>query len=147
MRLVDANVLLYAVNADAEHHQTSRTWLDHALRGGDTVGLTWLALIAFMRLSTKVALFPQPLTVAEATEQVGDWLAAPGARILHPTAGHLHHLERLLGLTGPGGNLVNDAHLAAIALGHRADVVSYDADFARFDGVRWFTPDQLSPRG
>jgi predicted nucleic acid-binding protein len=52
-------------------------------------------------------------------------------------------LERLLAPTGVAGNLVNDAHLAALAVEHRAEIVSYDNDFSRFPGVRWITPGRL----
>lgn len=140
MKVVDANVLVYAVNADAEHHQACRTWLDNALSGGDTVGFTWLALTAFLRLSTKIGLFAAPLSTGEAMDQVRQWLGAPGARLLDPTRAHLDVLGRLLDQAGSGGNLVNDAHLAAIAIEHRADVVSFDSDFARFSGVTWHRP-------
>lgn len=146
MKVVDANVLLYAVNADSRHHEVSLRWLDGALRGADTVAFTWLATTAFVRISTKVGLFPTPLTSAEALDQVRLWLAAPGARVLEPTGQHLAVVERLLHQVGTGGNLVNDAHLAAVAVEHRAEVVSWDADFGRFDEVRWRTPDQLVAR-
>lgn len=143
MKVVDANVLLYAVNADTEHHHSARQWLDSALSGADSVGFTWLALTAFVRISTKVGLFPNPLTPQEAMDQVRAWLACPGARLLHPTGQHTTVLERLLREVGTGGNLVNDAHVAAVAIEHRADVVSYDADFGRFSDVRWRRPDAL----
>ena len=143
MRIVDANVLLYAVNSDSGHHEASRTWLDGALSGDDTVGLSWAAMLAFLRLSTKVGLFVRPLAVSEATTQLQDWSAAPGAVVVHPGPGHAERLERLLGGLGSGGNLVNDAHLAAIAIEQRADVVTYDNDFALFTGVRWHRPDDL----
>lgn len=143
MRVVDANVLLYAVNADTQHHAPSRRWLDHALAGNDTVGFTWLALTAFLRITTKVGLFPQPLLPEQALHQVAAWLDAPGARVLEPTPQHIGVLGRLLGAVGTGGNLVNDAHLAAIAVEHRAEVVTFDSDFGRFPGVRWCRPDTL----
>lgn len=143
MRLVDANVLLYAVNEDTQHHDVSRRWLDRALSGSDTVGLTWLTLTAFIRLSTKVGLFPSPIEPAEALDCVRAWITAPGATVVGPTARHLDVLDQLLFEVGTGGNLVSDAHLAAIATEHRADVVSYDADFGRFAGVRWYRPDAL----
>lgn len=144
MRIVDANVLLYAVNTDSQHHDASRTWLDGALAGGDTVGLAWVALLAFARLSTKVGLFPHPLSVGEASQQIQDWVAAPSARVVRPTGGHAAVLAHLLDEVGAGGNLVNDAHLAALAVENRAEIVSYDTDFGRFPGVRWRRPDQLS---
>lgn len=122
-----------------------RTWLDSSLGGSDTVGLTWLALTAFIRISTKIGLFPDPLTPAEAIAQAQDWVAAPGAEIVEPSPAHLVVLEQLLKPTGTGGNLVSDAHLAAIALEHRATIVSYDSDFARFGDLKWQTPDECLP--
>jgi uncharacterized protein len=146
MRVVDANVLLYAVNEDAQHHASSRTWLDQALGGADTVGFSWLALLAFVRLSTKPELFKSPLGIDEALDQVQAWIAAPGAVVVGPGSSHVEILRTTLAGAGVAGNLVNDAHLAALALEHHADVVSYDNDFSRFAGVRWHTPDALLPR-
>lgn len=143
MRLADANVLLYAVNADSEHHEAARTWLDRGLAGGDTVGLTWPALTAFLRLATKVSLFPRPLEPQDALDQVRVWLDAAAAQLVQPTPRHLDVLDRLIRASGSGGNLVADAHLGAIAIEHRAEVVTYDGDFARFPGVRWQRPDDL----
>lgn len=140
MKLVDANVLLYAVNEDAPHHADARAWLDSALSGEATVGFTWVVVLAFLRLSTKVGLFPIPLPVEGAVEQVAAWLAQPAAVVVEPTARHASVLGDLLGEVGTGANLVNDAHLAALAIEHRASVVSYDNDFSRFPGVRWEPP-------
>ena len=143
MRVVDANVLLYAVNESARHHAASREWLDRALLGEDTVGFSWIAMLAFARISTRADIFATPLTGAEAFGQLDDWITAPGGRVLNPGERHLGILPSLLDDRGTAGNLVNDAHLAALALEHRATVVSYDSDFARFGGVRAHTPDQL----
>jgi toxin-antitoxin system PIN domain toxin len=143
VRIVDANVLLYAANADAVHHRASRAWLDAALGGGDTVGLSWIAMLAFLRLSTKAALFPEPLTTAEAVDMVSSWISAPGGAVVHPGPAHATHLGRLLEESGSVGDVVNDAHLAALAIEHRAEIVSYDHDFTRFIGVRWRRPDDL----
>lgn len=140
MKLVDANVLLYAVNRDAGHHEASRRWLEVVLSGDETVGLAWVALLAFVRLSTKLGLFPRPLSVEEAWDRVDGWLAAAPAVELHPHAGHARRIRDLLAPLGTGGNLVNDAHLAALAIEHRATLVSWDHDFGRFTGLRWRTP-------
>ena len=104
-------------------------------------------LLAFLRLSTKSAVFPQPLTVEEATTQVDDWLDAPAAALVSPTARHAPRLAGLLSTAGGGGNLVNDAHLAALALEHRAQIVTFDTDFARFPEVRWEHPTRYEPGG
>lgn len=144
MKLVDANVLLYAVNDDAPHHEDSRTWLDGALSGGATVAFSWIALLAFVRLTTRVGLFPRPLSVDEAMDRVDAWLVAPTAAVVEPTRDHPRVLRRLLApLGGTGGNVTNDAHLAALALEHRCEIVTYDADFTRFDGVASATPRAL----
>lgn len=140
MNLVDANVLVYAVNEDAAHHRASRDWLDGALSGAETVGFSWLVLLAFIRLSTKEGLFPRPLDAEAAMGRVHAWLAAAPAVVLEPTVDHARVLSRLLADTGGGGNLVNDAHLAALALEHRGRVVSFDSDFARFPDVEWVVP-------
>lgn len=141
MKLVDANVLLYAVNTDTEHHERSRAWLDSALSDRDTVGFAWIALLAFLRLSTKAGLFPQPLSTSGALDRVDAWLTARPAVLLQPGPAHPRLLRSLLDASGAAGNLVNDAHLAALALEHKATVISYDDDFDRFPGVRWRLPD------
>jgi toxin-antitoxin system PIN domain toxin len=140
VKLVDANVLLYAVNRDAQHHETSRGWLDGALSGDQTVAFSWLALLAFVRLSTKVGLFPSPLDIGGALDRVHAWTTAGPAVIVEPSVDHTAILLRLLGGVGVGGNLVNDAHLAALAIEHRCAIVSYDNDFSRFAGVTWEQP-------
>ena len=140
MTLVDANVLLYAVNRDDPHHTESRGWLERELSAGRAVGLAWIALLAFLRLSTKPGLFPAPLAPDTAMAQVRTWTHHPRTIVLSPTTRHADVLAGLLTQFGAGGNLVNDAHLAALAVEHGATIVSYDTDFARFDGVRWDRP-------
>ncbi|MDA8063233.1 MAG: PIN domain-containing protein [Actinomycetota bacterium] len=143
MNIVDANVLLYAVNADAEHHETSRGWLDGCLSGGAAVGFAWVVLLAFVRLATRPDLFPHPLAVDEAMDRVDAWLGAAPASVVGPTSAHARVVRALLAEVGAGANLVNDAHLAALAIEHRAKVVSYDNDFSRFTGVSWARPGEL----
>jgi toxin-antitoxin system PIN domain toxin len=140
VNLVDANVLLYAINADAAHHARSRRWLDRALSGADTVAFSWIALLAFVRLATNVGLFPSPLTVDQAMDRVDAWLGADPAVVLAPTSDHARLVRTLLAAVGSGGNLVNDAHVAALSIEHRCGIVSFDTDFGRFPGVRWQPP-------
>jgi toxin-antitoxin system PIN domain toxin len=140
MVIVDANVLLYAVNRASVHHDRSRMWLDAALQGAEAVGLSWIVLLAFIRVGTNASILPTPMTPDEATEQVEVWLGAPAAVVAQPTARHASLLRGLLRDTGTAGNLTTDAHLAALALEHGADIVSYDRDFARFPGVKHRLP-------
>ncbi len=140
MNLVDANILLYAVNEADRKHQESRQWLDRALTGREPVGFSWGVLLAFIRLSTKVSLFPDPLPVREALLRVREWTEQAPSVIAEPTPRHLELMAGLLADPGTGGNLVSDAHLAALALEHDATVITYDSDFGRFPGVRWQPP-------
>ena len=140
MQIVDANVLLYAINERAPHHAEARDWLDTSLDGAETVGLAWNVLLAFVRLSTHRAVFPRPLIAGDALGVVRGWLERPTAIVVEPTERHLDVLADLLAGVGTAGNLVSDAHLAALAIEHRAELVSYDSDFARFPGVRWRQP-------
>ncbi len=140
MLLVDANVLLYATNRSAPHHDHARGWLDDALTGREAVGFAWTALLAFVRLSTHGAVFARPLTPEEAMGIVRTWLSQPPAVILDPTSRHPDVLAGLLAEAGTAGNLVGDAHLAALAIEHDATIVSFDADFGRFAGVRLRRP-------
>ena len=141
MVIVDANVLLYAVDLASAHHERARSWLDDSLAGSEAVGLAWIALLAFIRIGTNPSILPTPMTADEAIGQAETWLAAPAAVVAQPTARHASVLRGLLRDTGTAGNLTTDAHLAALALEHGADVVSYDRDFARFPGVRHRLPD------
>ena len=117
---------------------------DRSLSGDSAVGFAWVVVLAFLRLSTSPRIFPQPLSVEEAATVLDEWLTAPPARIVTPTARHLPIFTELLGATGTGGNLVNDAHLAALAVEHRAKIITYDTDFARFPRVVWATPSSIA---
>jgi toxin-antitoxin system PIN domain toxin len=138
--IADANVLLYAVNRSDERNSACRRWIEGALTGSETVGLPWQVLLAFVRLTTRVGLFPQPLAAGDAVGTVQAWLSQPAAVVPAPTSRHLDVLAGLLAGTGTGGNLVSDAHLAALAVEHDATIVTYDRDFGRFAGVRWTEP-------
>ena len=140
MKLVDANVLLYTANESDPHHEIARGWLDSALSGSEPVGFAWIVLLAYLRLSTKVGVFPLPISVEEAIVDLRTWISEPTAVRVDATPRHLDVLAGLLVDTGTGGNLVSDAHLAALAIEHGATVVTFDNDFGRFSGVRWQLP-------
>jgi uncharacterized protein len=138
--IVDTNVLLYAVDRSSPDHERSRAWLDAALAGAEAVGFASVALLAFIRIATNPSIFPNPMTADDAMGQAETWLGAPAAVVAQPTARHIGLLRGLIRETGTAGNRTTDAHLAALALEHGADIVSYDRDFARFSGVRHRLP-------
>lgn len=140
MRLLDLNILLYAMDESSPRHQAARNWLDETLSGSSTVAFAWHVLVGFVRLSTRSAVFAEPLTVDEAVDVMDGWLQQPCVTLLHPTERHAQVLRTLLTPLGTAGNLTSDAHLAALAVEHGAQVCSTDTDFQRFPGVRSIDP-------
>ncbi len=140
MRLVDVNLLLYALDETSPRHEVAREWVEATLSGRQTVGLPWAVLLAFVRLSTRAAVFTAPLSSDEALDVVDGWLAQPNVTVVHPGRRHAAVLRELLSDLGTAGNLVTDAHLAALAIEHGAELCSSDADFSRFPGLRWIDP-------
>lgn len=140
MLLVDANVLIYAVNQSSRDHDTARGWMRRALLGAEAVALPWAVCLAFLRLSTHAAVFPRPLSPVAASDVLANWLEAPPVVTIEPTRRHLGLLTGLLQSAGTAGNLVGDAHLAALAFEHGATLVSFDRDFARFEGLELLRP-------
>ena len=140
MKLPDANLLLYAYDTGSAHHRRARRWLEEVLSGTETVALAWVAVLAFVRLSTSPRIFARALTVDEALDCLTSWLAQPVVAIVHPTDRHPMILRELLRSAGTGGNLTSDAHLAALAIEHRAELCSADRDFGRFPGLSFVNP-------
>jgi uncharacterized protein len=138
--LVDANLLIYAIDADSPQHKRARPWLEGVLSGADPVGLPWIAILAFVRITTREGITRRPLPLAAAIAYVQGWLRQPCVEAVAPGEHHWPILCRLLEATGTAGNLTSDAHIAALALERGASVCSTDHDFARFPGVRHVNP-------
>lgn len=138
--LVDANLLLFAVDQRSPFHEPARDWLTEQLNGPRRVGLPWPSLLAFVRVSTHPRAAQQPLEPQDAWRYVQDWLASDAAWIPAPTLRHADVLGDLVGRYQLRGNLLPDAHLAALAIEHGLTVVSADTDFARFREARWHNP-------
>jgi toxin-antitoxin system PIN domain toxin len=138
--LVDVNILLYAVFSDSREHGRIAPWFTERLRRSERVGIPWHAILGFLRIATNKKVFNKPLTMHDAWEAVGDWLALPNVWIPLPGDRHAAILSTLLKSTQLYGELVSDAHLAALAIEHGLSVCSVDRDFARFPGLRWEDP-------
>jgi len=138
--LIDANILIYAHVNSFTQHKLASDWLDRQLNAAAPVGLPWTSLIGFLRLVTNPRVFEHPEPIASAWQQVRMWLAAEAAWTPQPTERHADLLSEFLALPGIHGNLVPDAHLAALAVEHGLTLCSTDGDFARFPGLRWLNP-------
>lgn len=136
MKLPDVNVLLYAVDEESPQHAEASRALREAYVEGQ-VALCWPVLVGLLRLATRSGILQSPLTVAQALSVIDRWLEHPRTMVVVPGERHADILRRLLMAAGRGGNLVTDAHLAALAIEHGAELVSFDRDFAVFEGLSW----------
>jgi hypothetical protein len=138
--LVDANVLLYAVDTTSPFHEKSKAWVEAALNGPRRVGIPWSSLTAFLRIVTNPRALAHPLSPSAAWEAVEQWLDVPAVWVPPPGRGHREILGRLVRDLDLRGNLVPDAVLAALCIEHGLTMVSADSDFARFTEIRWHNP-------
>ena len=138
--LVDANMLLFAVDAESPHHGRAATWLTAQLNGDRRVGLPWESLSAFVRIATHPRATRSPLAPPEAWRFVEEWLELPVVWVPVPADEHASVLGALITKYRLAGNLVPDGHLAALAIEHGLELASADTDFARFTELRWVNP-------
>ena len=138
--LVDANILLYAVDEESPFHAAGRNWIEEALNGPRRIGLPWQSLTAFLRITTNPRAMTSPLSPAEGWGIVESWLDAPNTWVPQPGRGHREILGRLIQDLHLSANLIPDAALAALCVEHGLSIVSADSDFGRFTEVNWINP-------
>lgn len=140
MILVDANLLIYAVNKDLPQHKQARAWWEAVLSGAVRVGIPWVSAMAFLRICTNPRIFSPPLSPDAAIAYIDEWLDQPFVQLVAPGTGHWVILRNLLQQSGMAANLTTDAHIAALALEQGYSVYSADNDFQRFLGVKHVNP-------
>ncbi len=143
MILIDANILLYAYDPSSPHHRAARGWLETTTLKPENIALTWMTLLAFVRISTSPRPLEHPLSTAEAAATVSGWLEHPMFTVLNPGERHWEILRSLMISGQVRGPLIMDAHLAALAIEHGATLATSDRDFARFSGLRILNPLEL----
>ncbi len=140
MIIPDINLLVHAYNCESPVHDAARGWWEALLGDPAPVGLPWSVALGFIRITTHPRVVESPLPAGVACDHVEAWLRQPQVSPLHPGNRHGAILFDLLRKLGTAGNLTTDAHLAALAIEHQAELHSTDADFARFSGLRWSNP-------
>jgi len=140
MILPDINLLVYAYNSSAPNHSQAKAWWEACLSENEIVGLPWIVLLGYLRLMTSHSVLVHPLSPGEACGHIRSWLARPQTQILHPGPRHLDLLQSFLWDSEASGKLSTDAHLAALAVEHQAELHTNDGDFARFSGLCWKNP-------
>ncbi len=140
MILPDVTLLVHAYNRESPRHAAARKWWEGLLSGSESIGLAWVVILGFIRITTHRQIVRAPLGAEEACAHARAWLAQPYVALLHPGTRHAEILFGLLKALGTAANLTTDAHLAALAIEHQCELQSTDADFGRFSGLRWTNP-------
>ena len=134
------NVIIHAYNADSPVHDLARGWWEQTLGAPEPVGLAWSVVLGYIRITTHTRILSNPLPPSVACGHVEAWLGQPQVTFLHPGERHAAIFFDLLRRLGTAANLTTDAHLAALAIEHQAEICSTDTDFARFSGLSWRNP-------
>jgi toxin-antitoxin system PIN domain toxin len=140
VKLLDANILLYAYDSDSAHHAICRSWLEAALNSEEIVALPWQTLLAFVRISTNSRATRRPLDGAEACKIVSGWLDQANVSVIGAGERFWELLKDQILEAQVSGPPVTDAALAALALEHGATLCSVDRDFRRFRGLKLIDP-------
>jgi len=138
--LPDVSVLVHAHNSDSPVHERARCWWDGCLAGTEGLGLAWVTLLGFIRVTTNRRIVARPLPVKRVLDSIEGWLQLPHVHIPQPSEGHFVKLRANLERLGTAANLTTDAHLATLATERGYVLYSTDTDFARFPGLRWVDP-------
>jgi toxin-antitoxin system PIN domain toxin len=141
VRLLDVNVVLAAHRDDHPHFEVARAWLEDTLATRSPFSVPDLVAGSFLRVATNRRIFSVPTPVADAFRYLRALREQPSHAMLSPGPLHIELLERLCVDADARGDLIPDAQLAAIAIEHACDLVSFDRDFARFADLRWMRPD------
>jgi uncharacterized protein len=138
--LPDVNVLVIAHRSDQDDHEQIRGWLEGEVNSDRPFALADLAVSGFLRVVTNPRIYRRPSTLDVAVRFVDGLVEWPVCVPVSAGPRHWPILRRLLREADARGNLVPDAHLAAIAVEHGATVATRDRGFARFPGLPWFDP-------
>ena len=140
MKIVDINLLIYAINKDTPHHSKARKWLEYSLSSDEPFGFAWIVILGFLRIITNGRIMPRPLAPDVALDTIDEWLQQPPSLTIVPSQQHWSIFKEILMPLGTAANLTSDAHLAALAIEHGARLYSTDNDFSRFKSLRWTNP-------
>jgi toxin-antitoxin system PIN domain toxin len=140
VKLLDANILLYAYDSNSPRHSACRPWLDAALNSEETIALPWQTLLAFVRIATNPRAVRQPLSGPDACAIVNSWLDRLNVAVVGAGDRFWEIFQVQVLDAQVSGPLVTDAALAALAIEHGATLCSTDSDFRRFRGLKLLDP-------
>jgi uncharacterized protein len=131
---IDVNVLLYASDEGSPLHDKAAGFLSSCAQGREVFCIAWLTVMSYLRISTHASIFKRPLTPAEAMQNVEALLSLPHCRPIAEEEGFLQTYQGITRDVPARGNLVPDAHLAAVLSQHGiVTLYTHDRDFRKFD--------------
>lgn len=141
MRAVDTNVLVLAHHEQAPEHETARDLLTVLAEGDFPWAIPWPCVYEFLRVVTHPRVFHPPLDVDRALRSIGRVLESPTVLLLSESPRHAEVMERVVSEGRASGNLVHDAHIAALCVEHGVrELLTGDRDFTRFEGFTVTNP-------
>lgn len=141
MRAVDTNVLVFAEIVSSPWHKIARALVQELAEGPAPWAIPWPCLYEFLRVVTHPRVFHPPMPVGTALAELRAILGSPSLVLLSETARHTEIMTEVVEASGASGNLLHDAHIAALCLEHGvSELVTGDRDFARFRGLRVANP-------
>ena len=141
MRAVDTNILVYAHIVSSRHHEKAQSILLELCESPFPWAIPWPCVYEFLRVVTHPRVYhpPSPLQVAMA--DLRQILASPSLQLLSETPTHRELMDALILEAGVTGNLIHDAHIAALCLEHGVrELVTGDRDFSRFADLKVMNP-------
>jgi uncharacterized protein len=133
---LDANVLLFASDRTSDRHGAARDFLEACAVSPEVLCVTWPTIMAYIRIATHASIFAAPLTPEEALANVNALLALPQTRVVSEQDGFLNAYLHVTASTTVRGNLVPDAHVAAILFQNGVRTLySNDRDFRKFESL------------
>lgn len=133
---IDVNVLLYSSDASSPRHRASRRFLDSCAANPEVLCLTWPTLMSYLRIATHSRIFRAPLSPVEAVGNITALVSLPQTRVVSELDGFLDAYRHVTGGLAARGNLVPDAHVAAILFQHGVRTLySSDRDFRKFESL------------
>jgi toxin-antitoxin system PIN domain toxin len=134
---LDANVLLYASDASSAFHGRAIEFVRRCAEGPELVYLPWPVVTAYLRIATHPAIFERPLSAGEAFSNIDGLLQRPHVRTIAEQEGFWAVYRDVTDGVTVRGNLVPDAHLAALLIQNGVVTLwTHDRDFLKFPRIR-----------
>lgn len=141
MIALDTNILVYARREELPHHKKALEILTDLATGSEPWALPWPCIYEYLRVVTHPRVFHPPTDIDTALEDLDSLLNSPVLVLLGEGSSHQAHMQRVIKSGNASGNLVHDAHIAALLLEHGvSELLTLDRDFARFPGLRTRNP-------